>query len=217
MAIADQSILDHLEPIAKLSAGRKKELAALCFTEKVNKDIDPTRMNVAKAAQALYLLKGDLSLHYYDDKKVTIHGGTEAAQYPVNADQKVAKTVALTEIEILRIDMDLLDIMMTWDQLSSAGKPPKEQPKAIKFAQNAQPTVAEAHPRSTDEWLNDTEVFSAFNLQSGVFSRLPAANIEAMFKRMTTVKVAAGQVVIQQGGQGDYYYLIQNGIALVSR
>jgi rhodanese-related sulfurtransferase len=38
-----------------------------------------------------------------------------------------------------------------------------------------------------------------------------------MFKRMTSVKVFAGQTIIQQGGEGDYYYLIQSGSAEVSR
>jgi len=65
--------------------------------------------------------------------------------------------------------------------------------------------------------MNDTGVFSAFNLQSGVFSRLPTANIEEMFKRMTSIYVTADQVIIQQGGEGDYYYLIQSGTAEVSR
>jgi rhodanese-related sulfurtransferase len=38
-----------------------------------------------------------------------------------------------------------------------------------------------------------------------------------MFKRMTSFTVTAGQVLIQQGGEGDYYYLIQKGVAEVSR
>jgi rhodanese-related sulfurtransferase len=38
-----------------------------------------------------------------------------------------------------------------------------------------------------------------------------------MFKRMTSITVTAGQVIIQQGGEGDYYYLIQSGCAQVTR
>ena len=58
MAVSITAILDQLEPISRLSARRKLELAALCFVEKVNNDMDPLRMNVAKSAQALYLLNG---------------------------------------------------------------------------------------------------------------------------------------------------------------
>lgn len=207
MAITDQLLFDHLEPIAKLSAGRKKELSALCFFEKVNKGTDPMRMNVVKAAQAIYLVKGDLELRYEDNKKAILHSGTQASRHPISADSKVIETIALTDIEILRIDMDLLDIMMTWDQLSNSAN----------SAKNAQVSAAEKPVRSTADWMQDTDVFSAFNLQSGVFSRLPATNIEEMFKRMTSVNVTAGQVIIQQGGVGDYYYLIQRGSAVVSR
>lgn len=207
MAITDQLLLDYLEPIAKLSAGRKNELSSLCFIEKVNKGTDPMRMNVAKAAQAIYLVKGDLELHYDDNRKAILHSGTQVSRHPINADSKVVETIAKTDIEILRIDMDLLDIMMTWDQLSKSAIP----------AENAQVNVAKMPVRTTAEWMQDTDVFSAFNLQSGVFSRLPAANVEEMFKRMTSIAVTAGQVIIQQGGVGDYYYLIQRGSAAVSR
>lgn len=210
MAVTDKSILDRLEPIASLSAGRKKELAELCFVEMVNKDIDPLRMNISKAAQVTYLLKGDLGLRYENDSKVILRGGTDAAKHPVNAHDKLKDTIAITDVEILRIDMDLLDIMMTWDQLSG-NENIKQQP--VKTSKSLSQTIG----RSAGEWMNDTGVFSAFNLQSGVFSRLPAANIEEMFKRMSSIAVTAGQVIIQQGGEGDYYYLIQSGSAKVSR
>ncbi|WP_305607837.1 cyclic nucleotide-binding domain-containing protein [Methylotenera sp.] len=207
MAITDQSLLDYLEPIAKLSTGRKKELSALCFIEKVNKGTDPMRMNVAKAAQAIYLVKGDLELRYKGNKKAILHSGTQSSRHPISADSKIIETIALTDIEILRIDMDLLDIMMTWDQLSHSANLPK----------NTQVSAAEKPARNTADWMQDTDIFSAFNLQSGVFSRLPVANVEEMFKRMTSISVTAGQVIIQQGGVGDYYYLIQRGSAMVSR
>lgn len=206
MAIADQ-LLEQLEPIARLSLGRKKELAALCFVETVNKDIDPLRMNVTKAAQALYLIKGDLGLRFNDENKTILRGGTEPAKHPINSNSKIKDTIALTDVDILRIDIDLLDIMMTWDQLSTNDS----------LAKNPQEKVATKHARSAGDWINDTGVFSAAKLQVGVFSQLPVANVEEMFKRMSSITVTAGQVIIQQGGEGDYYYLIQSGTAVVSR
>ena len=211
MAVTDKSILDQLEPIARLSAGRKKELAELCFVETVNKDIDPLRMNITKAAQAMYLLKGDLGLRYENDSKAILRGGTDAAKHPVNAHNKLKDTIAITDVDIMRIDMDLLDIMMTWDQLSG-NENVKQQP-----ASKTSKTQGQTLGRSAGDWMNDTGVFSAFNLQSGVFSRLPPANIEEMFKRMSSIAVTTGQVIIQQGSEGDYYYLIQSGSAEVSR
>lgn len=215
MAIADQ-LLEQLEPIARLSAGRKKELAALCFIETVNKNINPMRMNVTKAAQALYLIKGDLGLLYNDEKKAILRGGTEAAKHSINTNSKIKDTIALTDVEILRIDMDLLDIMMTWDQLSGNDNLAINPQEKITVKQQVG-SKNKKHARSAGEWIKDTSVFSAFNLQVGVFSQLPVANVEEMFKRMDSITVTAGQKVIQQGGVGDYYYLIQSGTAEVSR
>ena len=54
-------------------------------------------------------------------------------------------------------------------------------------------------------------------LQSALFRRLPAANIQALFARMVPVEVSAGEVVIEQGAVGDYYYVLQQGGCEVSR
>jgi rhodanese-related sulfurtransferase len=119
----------------------------------------------------------------------------------------VISTIALTDIEILRIDLDLLDIMMTWDQLSKNDNQTK----------SSQTGAKDKSMRSVGDWMNDLDVFSAFNLQSGLFSHLPPANVNQMFKRMTSIKVTAGQTIIWQGGVGDFYYLIQSGTAKVTR
>lgn len=209
MSNLDQSTLSQLEPISVLSPGRLQELAGLCFVEKVSKDIDPMRMNVAKSAQAMYLINGDLGLRYADGSKKILRGGTEAAKHAIDASRTALQgTIALTDIEIVRIDLDLLDIMMTWDQLSGY------ETSAPRKTTTEQPA---SQARGAGQWMAETSVFSAGKLQTGVFSRLPPANIEEMFKRMTPMDVAAGQVIITQGAEGDYYYLIESGKAVVTR
>lgn len=117
----DKSLLDFLEPVAKLSSDRKLELAEVCYTEQVGKGIDPLRMNVTNAPQLVYLVRGDLGLRFNDDKKLVLRGGSPAARHPINNGCDIKKIIALTDIEILRVDKDLLDIMITWDQLSVHG------------------------------------------------------------------------------------------------
>jgi rhodanese-related sulfurtransferase len=211
MASLDQTLLAQLEPISSLSPGRLKELASLCFAEKVSKDIDPFRMNVVKSAQSMYLLSGDLGLRFADGSKKILRGGSDAAKHPIDAKGTVLQdTIALTEIEIVRIDSDLLDIMMTWDQLAGyeTSAPQSTAPAAAMRGEQG---------RGAGVWMADTSVFSASKLQNGVFSRLPPANIEEMFRRMTNLPVKAEQVIITQGAEGDYYYLIESGTAVVSR
>jgi len=195
-----KAVLTRFEPIARLSLNRLDELAPLCIVEQVSKDLDPTRMNAS--TQALYLLKGDLGIRYENGNKLILRAGTDAAKHPLDTQRlKIKDTIALTPIDIVRIDLDLLDIMMTWDQLS--GYPPAQARLKPNIAQN--------------NWQLDAASFHAFQLHNGVFSRLPPANIEAMFKRMTAINVAENQTIITQGQEGDYYYLIQQGTAVVSR
>ena len=197
-----RSLLAQFEPIARLSPNRLEELAAVCYAESISKDLDPTRMK--SHTQALYLVKGDLGIRYESGNKLILRAGTNAAKHAVDANRlKIKDTIALTPIEILRIDADLLDIMLTWDQLS--GYPPAQTQKML----NVQ--------ASKTEWKLDEASFNAFKLQNGVFSRLPAANIEAMFARMTPMDVEANQHIITQGQEGDYYYLIVQGTAHVTR
>jgi rhodanese-related sulfurtransferase len=192
-----------------LSTGRLKELSTLCFVETVSKDIDPFRMNLVKSAQAMYLLAGDLGLRLKDGTKQVLKGGSEAAKHPIFPTRLALQdAIALTEIQIVRIDLDLLDIMMTWDQLAGMDH---------SVGQHQATTAGADKKRDAAAWMGDTSAFSVGKLQSGVFSRLPSANVEEMFRRMTNVSVKAGQVVIRQGAEGDYYYLIESGTAQVSR
>ncbi len=208
MTTAALTILNTIEPIAKLSEGRKQELAKLCFVEKVSKGVNPLRMNVTHAKQAVYLIKGELELKFAKNGKVLLRGEGPAAKHPINCDDNLVDSIALTDVEILRIDNDLLDIMMTWDQLST-------DEEALK---NLRHKSGDKKPNRTPvEWMRDTSVFSVEKLQSGVFSKVPVANIEAMFQRMERISTDAGQVIIQQGAVGDFYYLIEHGTLLVSR
>lgn len=201
-----ETFLLQLEPILSLSKARLHELATLSFIEYVNQDIDPWRMNVNKNSQVLYLLQGELAINHVDGTSRVLVGGSEEAKFPVGSGPMPVKdTRAITDIQVVRIDTDLLDIMMTWDQL--AGDEQKTEVSA--------PATPEVPDQS--KWMRETEVFGVSKLQNGLFSRLPAANIEEMFRRMELMPVTIGQVIIRQGEEGDYYYLIDQGQALVSR
>ncbi|ACT47519.1 cyclic nucleotide-binding domain-containing protein [Methylotenera mobilis] len=207
MTTAVLALLNTFEPLAKLSAGRKRELAGLCFVEKVSKGINPLRMNVSNAKQSVYLIKGELELRFVDGSKQMLRAKDTVARHPIVCDSTLVDCIAYTDVEILRIDNDLLDIMMTWDQLSTGDDVLKSVHKADD----------EKSSRTPVEWMRDTSVFSVSKLQSGVFSKVPVANIEAMFQRMERINTVAGQVIIQQGAAGDYYYLIESGTVLVTR
>jgi rhodanese-related sulfurtransferase len=100
----------------------------------------------------------------------------------------------MEESEILVIDSEMLDIMLTWDQTGSY--------EVAELQASFQDT--------TDDWMTAL-------LQTTIFSRIPPANIQAIFMRMQRVSFRAGELVIQQGSDGDYFYAIVSGKCQVTR
>ena len=54
-------------------------------------------------------------------------------------------------------------------------------------------------------------------LQSKAFLQVPPGNIQAMFMRIQEVPAKAGDIIIKQGDDGDFYYMIQSGECKVTR
>jgi CRP-like cAMP-binding protein len=92
------------------------------------------------------------------------------------------------------IDSDLLDVLLTWDQ-------------------TGQYEVAELRGDGLDvtgDWMTTL-------LQTKAFHRIPPANIQAIFMRMQRINYRAGDVVIKQGTEGDFFYVVVAGKCVVTR
>lgn len=199
-------MLQCLEPLSALSADSVRELARLCYVERVGRNADPFRLQ-GLAGQAVYLVKGELKLAYLDNSTEVIVGGSEAAARALGRRQPpIASAKAITDIDLIRIDEDVLDIMLTWDQVVLVHK------DAALATRDAAGKVADA-----TDWRTMTGMFAAENLTRGAFASLPPAHIEVLFKRFHRVKVVRGQVIIREGDEGDYYYLIESGRCVVTR
>ena len=195
-------ILKGLEPLSALSTQRLTELAELCVVERVSTTLDPFRVK-GVAGQSVFLLKGELALILGNSSSEVVVGGTSEARHPLGRKTPFASAKAITDIELVRIDDDLLDIMATWDQVAAADKT---------GARAAEPGV-----KSMSNWAILSGVFSINNLKSGAFAQLPTAHIDEMLKRFQRVGVKRGQVVIREGDDGDYYYVIESGKCQVER
>jgi rhodanese-related sulfurtransferase len=54
-------------------------------------------------------------------------------------------------------------------------------------------------------------------LQTKAFHKIPPANIQAIFMRMQQINYRAGDIILKQGAEGDYFYVLTRGAALVTR
>ena len=192
--------LKCLEPICSLSEPRLRELAELCSIEHVGRNLDPFKGGAIEG-QAVYLVGGELALTGADGAERVLVGGRGEARFPLGRrGSRFVASKALTDVALVRIDDDLLDILVTWDQLATgdAGGRNEERP-------------------SLANWSILSGIFSISNLKDGVFAQLPAAHIEELLRRFTRVEVKAGSVVIREGAEGDYYYVIESGRCRVER
>jgi rhodanese-related sulfurtransferase len=62
-----------------------------------------------------------------------------------------------------------------------------------------------------------TGAFSLTNLRSGAFAQLPVAHIDELLKRFERMKTSRGDVIIKEGDEGDFYYVIESGRYQVER
>jgi rhodanese-related sulfurtransferase len=195
-------VLKGLEPLSALSTQRLTELAELCVVERVSKTLDPFRVK-GVGGQLVFLLKGEVALILGNGSSDVVVGATSEARHPLGRKTPFASAKAITDIELLRIDEDLLDIMLTWDQLATDEK--------------SGPRAAEGGARSMSNWAILSGVFSIDNLKSGAFAQLPAAHINEMLKRFQRVSAKRGEVVVREGDEGDFYYVVEAGKCRVER
>ena len=141
----------------------------------------------------IYVLKGEIEL--VEDKNVhkVIKAGTPDGLQPVaHGFPRPYSARAKVDSVITRINSDMMDIMLTWDQTGSYSV-----------------EALEEENEETD-WMSRI-------LQTRAFHRIPPANIQAMFMHMESVNYKPGEKVVEQDQEGDYFYIIKEGRCLVTR
>jgi rhodanese-related sulfurtransferase len=203
----DLAVLRELEPVCALPDERLAELAELCLVERVSKTLDPFRVQ-GVTGQLVFLLEGELALTSRDGRAEVVVGGTGEARHPLGRKTPFTFAKAITDIVLLRIDDDLLDIMVTWHQLADLDKAatPDSRVDASDFV-----------TPSTGNWALLSGIFSIHNLKTGAFAQLPAAHINELLKRFVRIAVARREVIVRAGDEGDFYYVIETGKCVVER
>lgn len=68
-----------------------------------------------------------------------------------------------------------------------------------------------------DETDGDSDDWMTALLKSPIFQRLPPANLQKILMSLELIHFKKGEIILEQGGAGDYYYLIKNGQCLLTR
>lgn len=192
----DPQLLKTLSPIDSLNTENVQDLIRKIKIE----NIPPGHYLFRKGdmdKSHIYVLNGEIEL--LADKKIIkqINGGSSEGRQPLaHSFPRSVSARAKTDCDIIRINSDMLDIMLTWDQTGSYS--------------------VEALDEADDEDEDSTDWMTRI-LQTRAFHRIPPANIQAMFMRMESVSYNPGEIIIKQEDAGDYFYIIKEGRCLVTR
>lgn len=193
--------LAGLVPLGALSAQRLSELAEVAVLEHAARGADPLQGRHA-TGRSVFLLRGELLLVFRNGGTQVVVGGTDDTRHSLNRrDATVLRSKAITDVELLVIDDEILDILSTWDEVA-AGQ--SEDGSAMARAVRSDVRLVSG-------------VFSLANLRGGVFTPLPPAHIDELMRRFKRTKIRRGEVVIREGDEGGSYYVIEAGRCQVER
>ncbi len=192
--IVDPSLLRSFTPLDGL---KRENLGALARKTSL-KELPALRTLFREGdtdKRTYYLVRGEVELRAGEEAVATVRAGTLEARNPLAPSVPRRFTArATTDIDFISIDSDLLDVLLTWDQTGTyeVGE------------------LTGGEPSAGDDWMTTL-------LQTKAFHRIPPANLQAIFMRMQRANYRAGEVVIKQGDEGDYFYAITSGRCVVTR
>ncbi len=193
----DKKILKNLNPFKDLSADKINEIVNKAKIE----ELPATRVLFRQGdhdKRTYFLLAGQIELSTPGKNRATVlKAKTSAANSAVEQIlPRVSTARTKTAATLLSIDTDLLDILTADDS----------------FATTYEVTELDVHEADDDasDWMLRF-------LQSKAFLNLPTENIQNLLMKMTEVEYKKGDVVVRQGSQDDYYYIIKSGKCDVSR
>ncbi len=188
--------VETLAAFSPLSGLKKENRHALANKTEVREAADGEYLfNEGDAnKRTFYVLSGSVDLLEGGKRVETITGGTPQARNPLSPIlPRTQAAKASGAVEYISIDSDLLDVMLTWDQ-------------------TGQYEVSELRDENdpAEDWMT-------ILLQAKALQNIPPANIQAIFMRLQQVNYHQGDVVIKQGQEGDYFYVITRGRCSVTR
>ena len=188
------SLLRQFSPLDGL---KRDNLAALARKVQV-RELSPGQMLFREGdteKRTIYVVSGELELQDQGRIVETISGGSDSARSPVApVFPRRVSAKARDRVQFISIDSDLLDVMLTWDQTGTY-------------------EVSELQGEGDDSG----EDWMTMLLQTKAFHKIPPANIQAIFMRMQQINYKAGEIILKQGAEGDYFYVLTRGSALVTR
>ena len=186
---ADPKALAELVPVNALVAEKLRQLAAATVVHTAAPG-DVLFREGDNDHDAIYVLTGEVALASSKGVSLSVIGGSDQGRYALaHLKPRQLSATAKTSAQYVRIDGELMDRLLTWDQVAGV--------EVSEIAGDA-------------GWM-------ARLLEHKAFHKLPPAHIETLLGHFEEVPVKTGQIILKQGEPGDYYYMIREGRCRVVR
>ncbi len=188
----DGLVIRKLIPLATLSGVQFNALCAEVSVEELHDDFLFKKGDLA--SQLIYLINGEITLQASGLVVERIAFDSDSAKFAL-AHQIPRKIDALANgrVRFLRLNADIVKNLTPLVDKEDSGY-----------------MVIDETEDDPDDWMTAL-------LRSPIFQRLPPANLQKILMSLEAVYFKKGEVLLEQGGTGDYYYLIKNGQCLLTR
>ncbi len=149
-----------------------------------------------------YLISGEVEIRLAFDNRFTLADDAEQAQFPLEDNIKKQGIIRATQsCQLLIINIDIVDQLKAWSQSHNY--------EIIH--------LHESHDIGEDGLINDdlNEDWSNLFIQTPLASNLSACDLHKLFTALEEFDVKAGETIVQCNTNGEYFYIVQSGMAEV--
>jgi CRP-like cAMP-binding protein len=143
-----------------------------------------------------FLINGDIDLADENFNITKITANSKDNYLALDSSSNIHHTSAITTslCQFYSINRDYLDLVTTWSQLA---EDLEEQDPDLDYTDRL-------------DWMDTL-------LNSPLFISIPPTNIQKLLTRFKEREVRIGEIIVQEGTQGEEFYVIKNGRAIVTQ
>lgn len=196
--VVSQEQLQHFSPFDALTLDQLERIAPLCRIETFSKGSFIIKRG-KKLPVVSYLVQGCVDLVDASFYSEVISDEDNRRCFPLSQPQNEegispVSAKAKTDSEILIVEHEAFELLKNWqDDISSA----------------LLPNIEEAVPEEEQsDWMSSL-------LDSPLFDQVPPTHLQKLFSLFNAVVFSAGEDVVSEGDEGDYFYVIETGVAKI--
>lgn len=213
-AAIDPAVFANFVPLNKLSEKGRQALTMGKGISQVSFNRDQYLFKAGQSVyDTLYVLEGKVELLTADERiQGSVVGGQPECLYPMpmQVPCTLSAVAASDVVRVLKVDSNLLNSVLSWDQ-------PEPDASGAPAAASASATAAGAPPAPKPAAVQENSDWMSNFLCIRGFQRVPPENLQSVFMKMESIAVQAGEIIVKQDTEGDYFYVIAEGRCVVAR